>query len=168
MKRFRFGFCCMLIGCITAFMTACVLANSSWVWISETRPLDLLPIVIAGTLLIEVAAVLLAMRKQKFWKVLFFVTLGNLLSFAAPYLYNYLSYSSVGFSFLKYLDHWPSYTVGIIFLSVTILIELPIVWLSLRKDAKHPVRFALVIIAANVLTTGLTALAERLICSGHW
>ena len=109
MKRFRFGFCCMLIGCITAFMTACVLANSSWVWISETRPLDLLPIVIAGTLLIEVAAVLLAMRKQKYWKVLFFVTLGNLLSFAAPYLYNYLSYSSVGFSFLKYLDHWPSF-----------------------------------------------------------
>lgn len=152
-----------------AFMTASALANSSWVWISETRPLDLLPIVMAATVLIEVTAVLLSLQKRRFWKALFFVALGNLLSFTAPYVYILLASAWEGrYPFSKYLEHWPSYTVGVIFLIVTIAIELPVVWFALRKDAKNRRRFAWTIIAVNVLTTGLTALAERLFCSGHW
>ncbi len=40
-----------------ALFPAAVFANSSWVWISEKRPYDLLPFVIAGTLIIEIAVI---------------------------------------------------------------------------------------------------------------
>lgn len=52
-RMFRLGSCaavCLLLG-------VRVYANSSWVWISETRPFDVLPWVAAVTILIEAAAV---------------------------------------------------------------------------------------------------------------
>ena len=169
MKRYRAAVCLLFSGAAASALALPAFANSSWVWISETRPFDLLPAEIAGTLLIEVAAVLLSLQRRRFWKALFFVTLGNLLSFAAPYLYILLVTAVEGiYSFSKFIDHWPYYTVGVIFLIVTVAIELPVVWLALRKDAKNQRRFAWIIIAVNVLTTGLTALAERLLCRGSW
>ena len=168
MNRYRCGCAVMVAGFSAGLLSFTASANSSWVWISETRPFDLLPAVIVLTLAIEIAAVLLALKKKNFWKVLFFVALGNLLSFAAPYVYSFWTYTSVGFPFQKYLDNWPSYTVGVVFLVMTLLIELPVVWLGLRKDAKHQGRFALVILLANVVTTGLTALAEHVFCRGSW
>ena len=169
MKRYRAAICLLFSGAAASFLALPVFANSSWVWISETRPFDLLPAVIAGTLLIETTAVLFSLQRRRFWKVLFFVTLGNLLSFAAPYLYILLVSAVEGiYSFSRFIDHWPSYTVGVIFLIVTIAIELPVVWFALRKDARDQRRFAWTVIAVNVLTTGLTALAERLLCRGNW
>lgn len=168
MQRYRIGCAAVFAGMAARALALSVSANSSWVWLSETRPLDLLPAVIVLTLAIEITAVLFALKKRNFRKVLLVVTLANLLSFAAPYLFNYLRYTMNGFSYRMYLEHWPSYIVGTVYLAVTLVIELPVVWLSLRKDTDYPGRFALVILLANAVTTGLTVLAEELFCSGRW
>ena len=46
-------------------------ANSSWVWISETRPYDILPFVVIGTLLIETVAVNLVGKINNWYKSFF-------------------------------------------------------------------------------------------------
>ena len=166
--RYRAGTDILLAGTIAVMMAVPIQANSSWYWISKTRPHDLLPVVIVFTIAIEAAAVLLPLQRRSVWKVLFFVTLGNLLSFAAPYLWNYLIYTKAGFPFRKYLTNWPSYIVGTVYLIATLAIELPVVWIALRKDAAKQGRLALMIAAANSVTMGLTALAERLLCRGTW
>jgi len=43
-------------------ITAC--ANSSWVWIAETRPIDILPFVVVGTLVFETMVILFMARPQ--------------------------------------------------------------------------------------------------------
>ena len=168
MKPYRYGFDAMMTGIAALFLAVSASANSSWVWISETRPYDILPVVILLTLAAEVTAVLCALKNRKVWKVLFVVTLANLLSFAAPYLCLYVMSANDGLPLRDFCEKWPAYTVGIAFLAITLLVELPIVWLTLRRDAKHKGRFGLVIVAANLATTGVTALAEHLFCRGHW
>ncbi len=170
MKKYRIGFD-LLLASLLAWMAAFpVCADSSWQWISETRPYDLLPPVIAGTLVIEITAVLLALKNRKLWKVLFIVTLANLLSFAAPYLLMYVELRDLGGSqsFVSYLDKFPNYVIGIAYLNLTVLIELPVVWLTLRKDSKNQWWFLVVILAANAVTTGLTYWVERHFCYGRW
>lgn len=168
MQRYRIGCAAVFAGMAARALALFARANSSWVWLSETRPLDLLPAVMVLTLAIEITAVLLALKKRNFRKVLLVVTLANLLSFAAPYLFNFLRFTIDGIPYREYLEHWPSYIVGTVYLVVTIVIELPVVWLSLRKDTDYPGWFALVILLANAVTTGLTMLAEDIFCSGRW
>ena len=71
-------------------------ANSSWRWISETRPWDILPYVVAITLLIEIASIVVIAKIKPIWKVSLSVVIANLLSFAAPYLLAYSFYLSEG------------------------------------------------------------------------
>ncbi len=143
-------------------------ANSSWVWISETRPYDVLPWVAIGTLIIETISILFFAKIKNGFKVFTFVTVANTISFATPYLVNLMSYYEQMFSFDKYLEHWPSYTVGILFCIATILIEFPVVYFSLRKNAVSNKRFAITIIVSNIITTTLVAIIERIFCVGRW
>lgn len=143
------------------------LANSSWVWISQSRPYDVLPYVIAMTLFIEVLAIWLIPGTQKPFRVLLVVPVANLLSFAAPYLAAAFMSSGIK-SFDQILDHSPLYTVGFIFLLITLAVEVPVVFAVLRKDARRLKRLLPTIILANTATTVLTALIERAICFGRW
>ena len=61
-------------------------ANSSWAWISETRPYDVLPFVAIATLAIETAALNLILKIGNWHKVFSGVLIGNLISFAVPYI----------------------------------------------------------------------------------
>ena len=54
MKNKKRTICLSTILILLWFSSITAFANSSWVWISETRPDDLLPFVIAGTLIIEI------------------------------------------------------------------------------------------------------------------
>lgn len=147
---------------VTAF------ADSSWVWISETRPYDVLPWVAILTLAIEAFSINYISPVHKLGKTCCVVALANGLSFAAPYLLNYLSFRGMGFEFTKYLEHWPSYTVGAIYGIMTVVIELPIVYYALRKHVENKKKLIIVIIGANIVTTCMVALAERLFCRGAW
>ena len=146
-------------------------ANSSWVWITETRPYDVLPFVVIGTLFIETLTIDRIAKIGKWTKTFFAVLLGNILSFLAPYFMyaNFTTpYSDAGFSLRAILNRGPYYTVGSAFLILTVIIELPFIYLFLRRDTENKKKLAFVIVAVNVVTTALVALTERLLCQGQW
>lgn len=144
------------------------LANSSWCWISETRPYDILPWVAILTIAIETISINIIPEVHKLPKTFCFVALANLLSFATPYLLNLILFNDEGFGFEKYLDHWPSYTVGIIYGIMTVVIELPVVYNALKKNAVSKKKLIFVIICVNIVTTLLVAITERIFCQGQW
>ena len=152
---------CMLP--VTAF------ANSSWVWLSETRPYDVLPFVALLTIAMETAAIWLALERQHLAKIAVVVVIANLLSFATPYLLMYWEMKIEdlkSFTWLMTRGHY--FTVGTAFLLMTLLVEVPVVFLTLRKHAVKKGRFLLTAIGANVVTTLITAAAERIFCYGQW
>ncbi len=164
MKTYRSLSTAMLTILTACMLTLTVSANSSWHWISSTRPYDLLPIVVVVTLAVETLALTRLAKVQPLSKVLCIVLLGNSLSFAAPYVFvNHTPYT-----FSQALEHVPLYTVGIAYLVATLLIELPVVYYALRKYTDNRKRLVFVTVGANVVTTLLTALAERLFCRGSW
>ncbi len=151
---------------LSNFFSTTAFANSSWRWISETRPYDILPIVVLFTLAIETFLIAFA-TKALWYKIFAFVFMGNILSFVLPYIFLAITPNVYGYSLTKLVETGPYYTVGIAFLVITIVIELPFVYLFLRKDCA---KWKLIksIILSNVITTLLTAIAERIFCRGSW
>ena len=148
---------------------ASALANSSWIWLSETRPYDVLPIVAFITILVESIALWQILGQAHLLRISMVVLAANLLSFAAPYLTLYWEIFSVRlYPFWQTLERGPYYTIGWVYLIVTLAIELPVAFLTLRKQITRPKSFWITTITANVATTLITAAAERLCCYGHW
>ena len=141
-------------------------ANSSWHWISETRPYDVLPFAICVTLLVEILAAFFAARTEALAKTVVFVLLGNLLSFAAPYLL--AAVNSPVYDFRQTLTQTPFYTVGAIYLVLTLAVEIPVVYAGLKETVQSKRRLLITLAAANVVTTGVTAIVERTLCTGSW
>lgn len=159
MKRLFF-----LLGALS-LLSMPVYANSSWVWVSETRPFDVLPFVAAVTVGIEWYAVRKFAGVRDPVEAFFVVLLGNVLSFLMPY-----ATAAFGspYSIREAIAHLPRYTVGGVFFFMTLAAELPVAYHCLRRAVQQPKRLLHVLLAANAVTTALTALAERLLCRGHW
>lgn len=141
-------------------------ANSSWRWISETRPHDVLPIVIAITLSFEVLAICFISKAKSLPKIILFVTIANIFSFLAPYLFLYITPSL--YTFEQTLEHTPFYIVGVVYLLITLIIEVPFVYLTLRSSANGAKKLFFTVVGVNILTTVITAVTERLVCKGVW
>lgn len=169
MKKYKL-FSLSVISLLGALMFAVsASANSSWVWISETRPYDILPFVVAGTLLIETVAVNLVSKVGNWYKTFFAVFVGNIISFIAPYIgYSNSLYGQMGYTLSQIIDRGPYYTVGTVFLLLTLIIELPVVYFLLKKDADNKKKLAVTIVLANIVTTVLVAVVERTLCYGRW
>ena len=158
---------------LAALMMICLLpmtasANSSWRWLSEARPYDVLPFVAVITVAIETTALWYVLGKKHLVKIAIVVVIANLLSFAAPYLWMHFEMhveALKSFSWLMEEGHY--YTVGGVFLFMTLMIETPVVFLTLRKNAGNKWRFLLFAVGANVATTIITAAAERIFCYGQ-
>ncbi len=170
MKRYKFSseiisaFLLMLCFSLTAF------ANSSWAWISETRPYDVLPFVAVGTVAIETFAIAFFTKQSNVYKTLTGVFIGNLLSFALPYVdyaFNTPPYSGF-YDLPTILNHGPFYTVGTVFLIMTLFVEVPFMYFWHRKDTESKKKLILVTVISNVVTTALVALVERTLCHGQW
>ncbi len=143
-------------------------ANSSWVWITASRPYDVLPFVIAFTLAAETFFIAHFGEIESKSRVFVSVLIGNLLSYAMPYIvYSNTMYGEY-YGLKGALDRSPYYTVGIYFLVMTLVAELPVVYLSLKKKSGDKKALAISIVIINVLTTLVVALVERLLCRGHW
>ncbi len=118
-----------LVGILALCFPLVARADSSWVWITETRPYDVLPFVVVGTLLIETLSIWLIPHTRRLSKVFWVVCLGNGLSYAAPYFFQLFN---PVYSFQKALNtHF--YNVSISFLIVTLVIEGPIEYYMLEK-----------------------------------
>lgn len=155
-------FVCMLVP-----MTAS--ANSSWRWLSEARPYDVLPFVAVITIAIETASLWYLLGKKHLVKIAVVVVIANLLSFAAPYLFWYDENIRMPLKpFPELMEYGHYFTVGAIFLIMTLVLEIPVVFLTLRKYAKGKWRFLLTVAGVNVVTTIITAAAERIFCYGQW
>lgn len=144
-------------------------ANSSWRWLSEARPYDVLPFVAVITIAIETAALWLVLGKKHLVKSAVVLVIANLLSFVAPYVWIYIEMHVEAlktFSWLMESGHY--YTVGGVYLFMTLMIEVPVVFLTLRKHTDNKWRFMLTAVGANVITTLITAAAERIFCYGQW
>ena len=162
------------VNAVCMAMLMCILpvtasANSSWIWLSEARPYDVLPFVAVITIVIEAAAIWYVLGKQHLLKIAIVVVIANLLSFAAPYWLIYAENLRVPLKpFPELMERSHYYTVGAIFLLMTLLVELPVVFFTLRNHAGKKGRFFLSVVGANVVTTLITAAAERVFCYGHW
>lgn len=143
-------------------------ANSSWVWISETRPYDVLPFVAIATLIIETAALNGFLKIGNWHRVFTGVLIGNLISFAVPYIgySNTTPYYDMPLSYI--LERGPFYTVGAAFLFLTVAVELPFIYFWLKKDVKNKKLLVLTTVMANIVTTVMVAVAERVLCEGRW
>ncbi len=171
MKKYKFFSYTVLTFSLTVMFTITASANSSWVWITETRPYDVLPFVIVITLLVETLAIDNIAKIGKWTKTFFAVLIGNILSFLMPYFIyaNFTEpYSSAGYSLKEILGSGPYYTVGGAFLLLTIITELPFTYLFLRKECENKKKLVTVIVGANVVTTVFVAITERLLCQGRW
>ena len=47
----------LLIVCLFVVSSGCAYANSSWIWLTDNRPWDILPWVAAATIIIEALAI---------------------------------------------------------------------------------------------------------------
>lgn len=85
-----------------------VWANSSWVWLTDRQPYQLLPAAAALTVLIETVMIKTCLGIQKTGKVLGVVLAGNLLSFCLPYLFIWLEGREMGFrGFAEIIEKGP-------------------------------------------------------------
>ena len=147
-----------------------VSANSSWCWISETRPYDILPWVALATILIETWMIIRYGKTDEVIHVIAVVILVNFISFVFPYIIYYASRSMmvVDKDFRSMLEHWPAYTVGGWFLVLTIVLEVPILYFDLKEKVANKKSLLKILIIANVLTTLMVAVVERIACRGRW
>lgn len=158
---------------LSFFCSATAYANSSWYWISTTRPYDVLPYVAVITIAAETLAVNFLCHMHHPVKVFLVILLGNLISFCLPYIG--ASFDPIFHipghpwqSVLMYVEALPFYTVGAFYLLLTVAAELPIEYCLLRKLTGDSRRLLYTIIAANTATTLFTAVTERIFCRGHW
>lgn len=153
-----------------------VYANSSWYWVSTTRPLDLLPIVVIITLLLEILSINYIAKINNLKRVIPVVSIANLLSFLLPYAWLgisprnvYVISSESIIDAIKYtVEHTPFFTVSFLFLLITLLVETPIVYLFFKSSVIDKKKLIFVIITINILTTAITFEVERLFCYGEW
>ena len=172
MKRHAFA-AVLTAAAVLLCLPVTVHANSSWHW-GARSPLTVLPWLVLATLLIETLAVWRVNRIRRPWKPFLVVALANLLSFLLPYAF-------LGMLPQVFMEHlgfferisyavasYPYYTVGIAFLLLTLLVEMPVVYFSLRRAVENPKRLLAFIAAANLVSTILAAAAERVFCRGSW
>jgi len=157
----------IMIMALMALFSLNAFADSSWVWISEKRPFDILPWVALGTILIEWLSIWLIPKTGHSLKVLGIVMIANVASFLLPYAFLKADLSWYG-TFEHILDSGPHYIVSGVFLMLTIIIEMPIVYNVLKSNVQSKRMLQITIIVSNIITTAGVAVIERLITEGHW
>lgn len=148
------------------FISNTAYANSSWHWISHTRPLDVLPFAIIATLLIEIFMIVKFNKIKAIVKSSIVISIANMGSFLIPYLWDFIDFPKG--SFIETMNSYPSYIIRSTYLFFTLIIEVPIVYFLLKKNCENRKKLLIVTIMANIITTGLVAIIERTICVGRW
>ena len=143
-----------------------VFADSSWCWLTDTRPFDILPPVALATIVIEVLAIWLIPHTGKLMKTAVAVILANAASFLLPYAL--LLNDPVYPKFDDMLNAGPNYIVGAGFVILTLVLEIPIVYNLLKKHVDSKKKLLWSIIGSNIVTTAMVAVIERMVTNGYW
>ena len=158
----------ILIGIIFICMPMTVYANSSWHWVTVS-PMKILPYVIIFTLIVEIASVFVLGKVKNFKRIFYVISLANLFSYLAPYVeraYRFIPTS--GFKISAAFNKGPYYIILAGYLILTLIVELPIAYLLLRKHTDNQKMLAISILASNIVTTVAVAIIERVVCVGQW
>ena len=160
--------CCILLSVIYPVR---VLANSSWHWVTVS-PMKVLPLAIILTLTIETWGVIVYGKVEKKVRVFVIVTFANIASFIAPYIYstyrlNGFYCSGWGYAWERAFNNGPNYIIRLVYLVLTLCIEVPLVYFLLKNRSKSKKKLLLITIAVNVITTIVVAIIERLLCQGR-
>ena len=150
-------------------------ANTSWIWLTRD-PRPLLPWAIAGTLVIETFLICFFnnIQVKRIVRPTIFIVLGNLISFLLPYIFVgvtpaiFEESASFYFRIDNEAHNLPFYIISFAFLILTLIIEIPVEFLGIRRSVKSKKRLIVTIIAANVVTTAAIAVIERTVYQGHW
>ena len=143
-----------------------VYADSSWIWMTDYRPFDILPPVALATIVIEVLAIWLIPHTGKLIKTAVVVIIANAVSFLLPYAF--LLGDPIYPKFNDVLNSGAYYIVGAEFVIVTLAIEMPIVYNLLKKEVSSKKKLIWSIIGSNIVTTVLVAVIERIVTEGYW
>lgn len=157
-----------IVALIMIYTTTFVFANSSWHWVSEHQPFDILPWVVVPTLLIEIG-VLCWCVKESYFRVGVIVILANLLSFVAPFFLDWGlgQYQLLGYDFERFLNNTPRYIIGMTYGLLTLAVEVPVVY-NLFKTKIEQKKLLITVGALNVFTTVIVFAIERIVCEGAW
>ncbi len=167
MKGFSNRNICICLCLVVVLMPQAVFANSSWHWVSDYRPWDILPWVAAATIIIEVLAIWQIPKTKQLLKTAVTVVIANLVSFLLPY--GILAAADVVHdTFQGALNAGPSYIVGVMFLLLTLVAELPIVYDILKPHVEKSKVLLWTIVFSNAATTAMVAIVERIITEGSW
>jgi len=165
-KRIRHNKLVVVAIIYIALIPAAAYADSSWCWLTDNRPFDILPPVALATIVIEVLAIWLIPHTEKFIKTAIAVILANAASFLLPYAI--CLNDPVYHDFDRVLDAGPNYIVGIGFLMLTFMIEIPIVYNLLKKHVESRRKLLWTIVGSNIITTVMVAIVERVVTDGYW
>ena len=166
MKRRAAIWIIVLSSLMLLILPQAVFADSSWCWLTDTRPFDILPPVALATIVIEVLAIWLIPNTGKLMKTAVAVILANAASFLLPY--SVLVFNQVYPKFEDALNAGPNYIVGFGFVMLTLLIEIPIVYYLLNKHVDNKKKLLWSIIGSNIVTTAMVAVIERMVTDGYW
>lgn len=150
--------------CAAAALCTGALAHSRFNWDTPVRPYHVLPFTFALSAAVEYAALVYIARVERGRRSFLIVLAGNALAYGAACAYYFISNRG------ELPDSgWPPYIIGAIFVCASFFVE---VWCEselLQKRVKgNKGRLIWTLLAANALTGGAAALAERLICPGGW
>ncbi|KPU46262.1 hypothetical protein OXPF_01070 [Oxobacter pfennigii] len=148
------------------------LANSSWHWVTVI-PMKVLPLAIILTLAIETWGVIVYGKVEEKVRAFVIVTFANIASFVAPYIYstyrlNRFYCSGWDYAWERSFNSGPNYAIRLVYLMLTLCIEVPLVYLLLKNRSKNRKKLLFIVIIVNVITTIVVAVLERLICRGRW
>ena len=166
MKRRAAIWIIVLSSLMLLILPQAVFADSSWCWLTDTRPFDILPPVALATIVIEVLAIWLIPNTGKLMKTAVAVILANAASFLLPYAL--LLNDPVYPKFDDMLNAGPNYIVGAGFVILTLVLEIPIVYNLLKKHVDSKKKLLWSIIGSNIVTTAMVAVIERMVTNGYW
>lgn len=168
MKKSLFYFLFIII--FMQILSLNVFADSSWHWITDIHPRVIFPIAVIATLLCEFFGVTLICKIKKWWKVFLIIIVANLASFLFPCLFFVIfsPYGDFASSIKAFDSNYPSYIIEPFYLFLTLIIEVPIVYFTLKNECTNRKKLLITVIAVNIFTTAMIAIIERIFCVGSW
>lgn len=142
------------------------LAHAYWIWKSELRPYDVLPVALVIGTAIEVCALMFIAKVRRPWKALIILLVINVLSILIPFVIYAMRDSSLGLTLAQRIERIP-YLIGIIYGFALILFKMPIEFFTLKRDAPSNQKLFWVVLITNIITTSLYAIMERTFCWGR-